>query len=327
MTLSIVLAVLFSALLHAIWNSLAHAVPDRLVGFALIGMVDAVGGAALAALAGVPPAGAWPFIVASALVHVAYNLSLMASYQLASSARCTHWPVAPHGGGADLGCGAGRELPITELAGVLTVSAGLIGLVLVGGLPGRKDVPAIAAALLTGLMIAGYTVIDGVGVMHAPVLAYTGWLFLLQGPPIAVIALFRRGRRLVGAMRVCAVSGVAGGAISLAAYTIVPWAQTSGALAPIAALRETRIVFGALIGAVLLGERLGPRRAIAAAVVLAGVLVSFPTAWPTALPGCPDRVGPEIISLVLASSGTVAGLFSLLGAHEVRVWSPRQFPG
>ena len=74
-------------------------------------------------------------------------------------------------------------------------------------------------------------------------------------------------------MRVCAVSGVAGGAISLAAYTIVPWAQTSGALAPIAALRETRIVFGALIGAVLLGERLGPRRAIAAAVVLAGVLI------------------------------------------------------
>jgi uncharacterized membrane protein len=74
-------------------------------------------------------------------------------------------------------------------------------------------------------------------------------------------------------MRVCAVSGVAGGAISLAAYTIVPWAQTSGALAPIAALRETSIVFGALIGAVFLGERLGPRRAIAAAVVLAGVLL------------------------------------------------------
>ena len=165
-----------------------------------------------------------------------------------------------------------RELPITELAGVLTVSAGLIGMVLVGGVPGRKDVPAIAAALLTGLMIAGYTVIDG-GVMHAPVLAYTGWLFLLQGPPIAVIALVRRGRRLAGAMRVCAVSGVAGGAISLAAYTIVLWAQTSGALAPIAALRETSIVFGALIGAVFLGERLGPRRAIAAAVVLAGVLL------------------------------------------------------
>ena len=273
MTLSIVLAVLFSALLHAIWNSLAHAVPDRLVGFALIGMVDAVGGAALAALAGLPPSGAWPFIAASALVHVAYNLSLMASYQLGEFSQMyplargtSPWVVALISVVV-----LDRELPITELAGVLTVSAGLIGLVLVGGLPGRKDVPAIA--LLTGLMIAGYTVIDGVGVMHAPVLAYTGWLFLLQGPPIAVIALIRRGRRLAGAVRVCAVSGGAGGAISLAAYTIVLWAQTSGALAPIAALRETSIVFGALIAAVFLGERLGPRRAIAAAVVLAGVLL------------------------------------------------------
>ena len=275
MTLSIVLAVLFSALLHAIWNSLVHAVPDRLVGFALIGMVGAVGGAALAVFAGLPPSGAWPFIAASALVHVAYNLSLMASYQLGEFSQMyplargtSPWVVALISVVV-----LDRELPITELAGVLTVSAGLIGLVLVGGLPGRRDVPAIAAALLTGLMIAGYTVIDGVGVMHAPVLAYTGWLFLLQGPPIAVIALVRRGRRLAGAMRVCAVSGAAGGAISLAAYTIVLWAQTSGALAPIAALRETSIVFGAVIGAVFLGERLGPRRAIAAAVVLAGVLL------------------------------------------------------
>ena len=71
----------------------------------------------------------------------------------------------------------------------------------------------------------------------------------------------------------CARCRVWPAVISLAAYTIVLWAQTSGALAPIAALRETSIVFGALIGAVFLGERLGPRRAIAAAVVLAGVLL------------------------------------------------------
>jgi hypothetical protein len=60
---------------------------------------------------------------------------------------------------------------------------------------------------------------------------------------------------------------------------------------------------------------------------LGRVSSQLPYSWPTALPGCPDRVGPEIISPVLASSGTVAGLFSLLGAHEVRVWFPRQFPG
>jgi drug/metabolite transporter (DMT)-like permease len=99
-------------------------------------------------------------------------------------------------------------------------------------------------------------------------------MFMLQGPPIAVLAVIRRrDGRLLPAVRASMATGITGGIISLAAYAIVLWAQTSGALAPIAALRETSIVFGALIGAVFLGERLGSRRAIAAAVVLAGVLL------------------------------------------------------
>jgi drug/metabolite transporter (DMT)-like permease len=278
-TPSIVLAVLFSALLHAVWNSLAHGVSDRLVGFAMIGLVDAVGGAALAAAGGLPPAGAWPFIIASALVHTAYNLFLLASYQLGEFSQMyplargtSPWVVALLSVVV-----LNRALSVTELAGVLAVSAGLIGLVLIGGRPGRKDLPALAVALLTGLMISGYTVIDGVGVTRAPLLAYAGWMFLLQAPPIVTIALIRRRGRLVAAMRACALPGLAGGAISQVAYTIVLWAQLSGALAPIAALRETSIVFGALIGALFLGERLGPHRAIAAAVVLGGVvLISLP---------------------------------------------------
>ena len=279
MSLSIVFAVLFSALLHATWNSLAHAISDRLVGFALIGVACAVGGGLMVAFAGMPPAGAWQFIIASAVLHVVYNLLLLASYELGEFSQMyplargtSPWVVALVSVVV-----LGRELPITELLGVLAVSAGLIALVFIGGRPGRKDLPALIAAMLTGLAIASYTVVDGLGVMHAPLFAYTGWLFLLQGPPIAVLAAIRRGRLLPAAVRASAVSGLAGGAISIVAYTIVLWAQTSGALAPIAALRETSIVFGALIGALFLGERLGARRAIAAGVVLAGVvLISLP---------------------------------------------------
>ncbi len=279
MSLSIVFAVLFSALLHATWNSLAHTISDRLVGFALIGVACAVGGGLMVAFAGMPPAGAWPFIIASAALHVVYNLLLLASYELGEFSQMyplargtSPWVVALVSVVV-----LGRELPITELLGVLAVSAGLIALVFIGGRPGRKDLPALIAAMLTGLAIASYTVVDGLGVMHAPLFAYTGWLFLLQGPPIAVLAAIHRGRLLPAAVRASAVSGLAGGAISIVAYTIVLWAQTSGALAPIAALRETSIVFGALIGALFLGERLGARRAIAAGVVLAGVvLISLP---------------------------------------------------
>ncbi|MBO0874781.1 MAG: EamA family transporter, partial [Pseudonocardia sp.] len=79
---AIVLAVLAAALLHAAWNSLAHGMPDRLVGFALIGVADTVGGGIMVALAGPPPAQAWPYILGSALTHVIYNALLLTSYQL-----------------------------------------------------------------------------------------------------------------------------------------------------------------------------------------------------------------------------------------------------
>jgi len=171
--MSIVVAVLFSALLHAVWNSLAHNVDDRLVGFALIGAADAAGGAVMAAVAGLPPAGAWPFIIASAALHVIYNLMLLASYQLGEFSQMyplargtSPWVVALFSVAV-----LGHALPMNELVGVVTVSAGLIGLVLVGGVPEREDLPAVGAALLTGFVIAAYTVVDGSGVQEAPLFA------------------------------------------------------------------------------------------------------------------------------------------------------------
>ncbi|HEY0577179.1 MAG TPA: DMT family transporter [Pseudonocardia sp.] len=274
-TPTIVAAVLGAAVLHAVWNSLAHGVSDRVIGFALIGTVDVVAGAVLVPIGGALPAPAWPYVVASAVLHVLYNLLLLASYQLGEFSQM--YPLirgtAPWVVALVSVLLLGRSLPITELLGVLAVSAGLLGLVLVGGWPGRAQLPALGAAILCGLTIAGYTVVDGIGVGLAPLPAYIGWLFLLQGAPLPLLAVLRRGRGLPAAVRRCALPGLAGGIISLAAYSIVLWAQTSGALAPIAALRETSIIFGALIGAVFLGERLGHRRAIAAAVVLAGVIL------------------------------------------------------
>lgn len=271
----VIAAVLAAALLHAAWNSIAHGIGDRLVGFGMIGVADVVGGGALVAVAGWPAPGAWPYIVGSAVAHIGYNLLLLASYQLGEFSQA--YPLAR--GTAPLVVAPASVLvlhkPLTahELAGVLAVSAGLVALVLAGGLPGREELPAVAAAVATGLLIALYTVIDGVGVTRGPLLAYIGWMFLLQGPALPALAVLRRGRHLTPALRRHALPGLTGGAISLAAYSIVLWAQTSGALAPVAALRESSIVFGALIGALFLHEPLGHRRAAAAAVVLAGVLL------------------------------------------------------
>jgi len=274
LSFTMVAAVLVAAAMHAAWNAIAHAIDDRLVGFALISVAYLVVGATVVAVTGLPPADAWPFIAVSAVTHVAYNLFLMASYQLGDFSQT--YPLAR--GISPVVVAAvsilllHRVLSVREWVGICFISAGLIGLVLVGGIKGL-DPWALGAAGATGIMIATYTVVDGLGVERAPVLAYTGWLFLLQGPGLPVIALVRRGRRLLPQMRRHLWPGLLGGLISLAAYSIVLWAQTSGMLATVAALRESSIVFGALIGAVFFGERLGRHRTVMAIVVLLGVIV------------------------------------------------------
>jgi drug/metabolite transporter (DMT)-like permease len=276
---SVVAAVLASAVLHATWNAIAHGVADRLVGFVHIGLAATVCGAVLVASTGPPSAQGWRFLAASAAVHVLYQLLLLRSYELGQFSQ-----VYPLARGTSPWVVAvlsltvlGQRLPVTQLVGVLVVSVGLLSLVFLGGRPGRDDVPALVAAFGTGLAIATYTVIDGVGVHHVPVTTYVGWLFLLQGPALPLLACAVRGRSLPGQLVPGVVAGLAGGVVSMLAYGLVLWAQARGALAPIAALRETSIVIGALIGAVVFGERVGFRRAGAAAVVLLGiVLVTLP---------------------------------------------------
>ena len=101
-------------------------------------------------------------------------------------------------------------------------------------------------------------------------------MFLLQGPVLPLIAVVRRGRDVVGQVQPVLIAGFAGGLVSIAAYGLVLVAQTSGATAAVAALRETSIVIGALIGTLFLGERFGRSRVVAAAVVAVGIaLVSL----------------------------------------------------
>jgi drug/metabolite transporter (DMT)-like permease len=270
----VVLAVLLAALLHATWNSIAHAIDDRLAAFVLIGVADTIGGGLLVWCVGPPAAASWPLVIASAAVHVGYNVALMVSYRLGEFSQS--YPVARGTAPAVVLLvsvfGLHRAVHPNQVAGILAICAGLVWVVLAGGRPGRAQLPSLLAAVATGLLIALYTVIDGIAVGMGQLLGYIGWLFLLQGPPVPLFALVRRRVEVAELVRRFGRPGLLGGFVSLAAYSIVLWAQTSGALAPIAALRESSIVFGALFGAVFLGERLGTRRAVAAAVVLAGIV-------------------------------------------------------
>ncbi|MGI5125639.1 EamA family transporter [Pseudonocardia sp. CA-107938] len=265
---------LLAALLHAVWNAVAHAVPDRLVGFAMIGTSCAVVGGIGALLLGPPPAAAWPYVLGSAALHVVYNLLLWAGYQLGEFSQV--YPVARGTAPwvvAVIELALGRTLPAAQLVGVAVISIGLLSLAVDGGRVARSTLPALGAAVATGICIAGYTVVDAAAVATTPVPVYASWLFLLQGAAMPAIALARRKRALFAQPRSAVLAGLGGGVVSVAAYGLVLVAQTSGATAAVAALRETSIIVGALIGTVFLGERFGRRRVIAAAVVAVGIVL------------------------------------------------------
>lgn len=274
MTPAITILTLLAAFLHAAWNAVAHGVPDRLVGFALIGTTYVVVGGGAALALGLPPAATWPAILASAAIHVVYVLLLWWSYQLGEFSQV--YPVARGTAPwvvALVELARGEHVPALQLVGIAVISLGLLSLALDGGRLSRGSLPALGAALATGLCIAAYTVVDATAVATTPVAVYAAWMFLLQGPVMPVIALARRGRGLLAQRRPVVLAGLGGGLVSLAAYGLVLVAQTSGATAAVAALRETSIVIGALMGTVFLGERFGRGRVVAAAVVTVGIVL------------------------------------------------------
>jgi drug/metabolite transporter (DMT)-like permease len=269
-------AVLAAAVLHAVWNALAHSTGDQLIGFALIGVAVTAGAGGIVLASPAPAKQSWPFLAGSAALHVAYELLLMRCYRLGEFSQV--YPLARGTSPWLVAVGAavfvGEQLSVIRLVGVVVISLGLLTLVFVGGIPTRASRPAIAAALLTGVVIATYTTLDGLGVRNAGTVAgYTGWLFLLQGPELPLAALVARRRLLWRQVRPHLLAGLAGGVLSMAAYALVLWAQTRGALAPIAALRETSVIVGAVIGAVLFGERFGRWRIAATTLVALGVVL------------------------------------------------------
>lgn len=269
-------AVLCAAVLHALWNAMAHRIPDKLVGFTLINLAYTGCAAVMVCLVPLPEAGAWPFILVSAALEVLSQLFLLRAYQLGDFGQM--YPIAR--GTAPLLVAVasvtllGRPIAAAEMAGVLVISTGLTGLAFADGWPGRAQLPALAAAVATGAVIAAYTVVDGTGVHHSgTVIGYIAWLFLCQGPVLPLLALARRGRPLLAQLKPVRGVGLTGGVISLTAYGLVIWAQAHGDLATIAALRETSILIAALIATLLFRERSGRLRLTAGAAVLAGIAV------------------------------------------------------
>jgi drug/metabolite transporter (DMT)-like permease len=291
--LSVTLAVLAAAVTHATWNAIAHGIRDQVLAFGLIGAGSVAAAVPVIAASPFPLAACWPYLLASVFIHVFYNLLLMRAYRYGDFGQT--YPLAR--GTSPLvvtvlaAVFAAERPSLPQAGGVLVVSSGLAVLVLggrragsrpgpgAGSRPGLRSGPgpgraALLAAGGTGLAISAYTTVDGLGVrLSGSPAGYVGWLMLLESLCVPAWALARRRDAVRGLPARVLLPGMSAGALSVLAYGLVLWAQTRGALAPIAALRETSVIFGALIGTVVFREPFGRWRIAATVLVVLGVLL------------------------------------------------------
>jgi drug/metabolite transporter (DMT)-like permease len=274
----VVAVVLAAAVGHAGWNLMAKAMDDQVVAFWLINLAAALCGVLLVATAGLPARAAWPYLAVSVVLHLGYNTTLLNSYRFGDLAQV--YPlsrgIAPLAVTAGAAAFAGEALGGVQLLGVAVIAVGVASIVWLGGGAGSagRDRRAVVLALCTGLLIAAYSLSDGIGVRHAADPAgYAGVLFVVESTAMVVgLAAWRR-RLTPGRPSWRWGLGLGGGVLSVATYSAVLWAQTRLALGVVSALRETSVVVAALLGTLVLHEGRGRWRLLAASVVCAGVAV------------------------------------------------------
>ncbi|MFF8988894.1 EamA family transporter [Streptomyces sp. NPDC014983] len=283
MTPLVALVVLLAAVTHASWNAITHRVRDELAGLTLVGVGRTASGALLAAWAPLPAAAVWPFLITSVVLHVGYQVALIRSFRLGDFGQV--YPIARGVAPTVVTLFAtfvlGERMGTAATTGMVLVTLSLVGLAL-WGVRGRSrrapQWPAIAMAATTGLTIAAYTLVDGVGVRTAgAALGYIGWLMVLDGTAIPLYAAVRLRGGLAERLRPVAVPGLLGGVLSVVSYGLVLWAQTRAPLAPVAVLRESSVIAGAAISVFLFKERFGGARIVAAGVMMAGIALMLGT--------------------------------------------------
>jgi phosphonate utilization associated putative membrane protein len=279
----VIAAVLCGALLHASWNALVKSSGDKTLDTALLHFIGALLALPFALWAGLPAPESWPFITASLLVHIGYYVALSGAYRHGELGMT--YPImrgfAPLLVALVSSTFIGEAPTPAAWAGIVAIT---VGVALVGlAHPGEAlhHGKALAYAFANAAIIAAYTVIDGLGVRteaahggHA--LRYVLTLIALDGIAYPLGVWLHRGaagrQAIVDYARRRWPIAMLGGSASIGSYAIALWAMTRAPVASVAALRETSVLFAAVLGTLLLKEKFGWQRAIGTAVIVAGVV-------------------------------------------------------
>jgi drug/metabolite transporter (DMT)-like permease len=272
MSIGVISLALLAAVLHATWNAFLRSGADRLWTVTVMSLSSTVVALPFVFIYPAPASSAWLYVVLSAILQVGYSVFLIAAYrngelgQVYPIVRGTV-PLLVALGGFLL---ADERLGTYRMAGVVLVAAGIMSLSLGKG---RAATSSILFALATGAIIAGYATVDAIGVRQAGHSgAYIAWVLVVYGALLLATFLVIRGKLTVDVRSPETLKALGGGIVALVAYGVVVAAFALGPAGPIAALRETSVVFAALIGWLFLGEVLTLRRIFACVIVGLGAI-------------------------------------------------------
>jgi drug/metabolite transporter (DMT)-like permease len=263
--------VLLAAFMHAGWNALLRGGADRAQSMAMMSATLGIAGLVLLAVAGFPAPASWVYVIASGVLHWIYVALLVVTYRSGDLGET--YPIARGSSPALVALGgslfAGEWMNLLGITGVGLVCAGIF---MLAAAKGRWHVMNLPWALATGVCIAAYTIIDGIGVrVSGNWLGYTAGIFaFFIAAPLWFLArdgmaFFYTPGKEIG-------KAVGGGLISIAAYGAIIWAMQASPMGAVSALRETSVVFAALLGAAFLDERLTMQRIVACGIIAAGAV-------------------------------------------------------
>lgn len=266
----VIALVLGAAVLHAGWNAALRSSVDRLRGIVIISMTSATVALPFVFFLPFPAPASWPYIALSAVLQIGYCFFLVRAYREGDFGQI--YPIARGSSPLLVTLGAAlfahEHLPPIALLGVFLVSAGIFASA--RGID-RAHLGAVLAAIASGVFIAGYSLTDGNGSRVAgSAEAYTAWSFMAQGLPMPFIYFVLRREFPIRSFDSQTLRALGGGAVSAVAYAIVVIAMSISPMGAVSALRETSILFAAIIARVVFGEPLTRRRIAAVATIAIG---------------------------------------------------------
>jgi drug/metabolite transporter (DMT)-like permease len=277
MTIELTFVVLIAAAFHAAWNALIKIRGDRLIVMGIVTLSGSIFSLFFLPFVDAPNSASWLLLGLTVLLHTMYHLFLPIAYDHGDLGQV--YPIARGSAPLLVALGAllviGERLAPLALVGVLCLAVGVLTLTFErrGGI--WRQPKAIGFALVTGILIASFTLVDGMGARQAgSAFGFALWSTVASGVLTFLIVCVRKGRETLLVAKQNLWAGAIGGMLQVAGYWIIVGALAIAPLAMVSALRETSVLFAAVLSTFVLKEGFGVWRFVSAGLITLGLVAT-----------------------------------------------------